>query len=125
MLRIGRPVFCRDTNAVIVDSNGNLERVTSIVGTGQSAGSAPAWATTFGATTTSAHNGSNSATFTNQGPSGIIGSAYTGGTSAIVIDNIGSASGASNIYFSTLGSQTCVTSGSTGGCAIQASQSAP
>jgi len=33
--------------------------------------------------------------------------------------------GASNIYFSTLLNQTCTTSGGTGGCAIQTSQSAP
>jgi hypothetical protein len=47
----------------------------------------------------------------------------SGGTSGIVVDN--GASGASNIYFSTLLNQTCTTSGGTGGCAVQASQSAP
>ena len=43
-----------------------------------------------------------------------------GGTSGIVVDN--GASGAANIYFSTLLSQTCATSGGTGGCAVSASQ---
>jgi hypothetical protein len=46
-----------------------------------------------------------------------------GGTSGIVVDS--GAAGAQNIYFSTLLNQTCTTSGGTGGCAIQTSQSAP
>ena len=46
-----------------------------------------------------------------------------GGTSGIVVDN--GTAGESNIYFSTLLNQPCTTSGSTGGCAIQTSQSAP
>jgi hypothetical protein len=100
----------------ILDSNNNLERVTTA---GFSNGT-PTWATAFGATTTS-----NTVTFTNQGSLGINGAPYTGGTSGITIDNISTASGASNIYFSTLGSETCTTSGGTGGCAVQASQSAP
>ncbi len=45
-----------------------------------------------------------------------------GGTSGIVVDN--GASGASNIYFSTLLNQTCATSGGTGGCAVSATQAA-
>jgi hypothetical protein len=45
-----------------------------------------------------------------------------GGTSGIVVDN--GASGAANIYFSTLLNQTCATSGGTGGCAVSASQAA-
>jgi hypothetical protein len=43
-----------------------------------------------------------------------------GGASGIVVDN--GASGAANIYFSTLGNQTCTTSGGTGGCAVSVSQ---
>jgi hypothetical protein len=53
--------------------------------------------------------------------------AATGGTSGVVIDNTvgsGTLPGASQIYFSTLGNQPCSTSGGTGGCAVQASQSA-
>ncbi len=55
----------------------------------------------------------------------------TGGSSGIIIDNILSATGTSQIYFSNLGSQACsgVDSGGggtgTGGCAVQVSQSAP
>jgi hypothetical protein len=104
-------------NTVIVDSNNNLERVTT---GGTSGGSAPMWSSTFGAPTTS-----GTVTFTNQGPSGIVGSPYAGGTSGLVVDNIGSAAGSSNIYFSTLGSETCVTSGGTAGCAVQAAQNGP
>ena len=49
------------------------------------------------------------------------------GTSGIVIDNgLSSPTGTSQVYFSTLGTQTCLGNGSvgsgSGGCAIQASQ---
>jgi hypothetical protein len=50
--------------------------------------------------------------------------AETGGTSGIVIDNGSGSAGASQIYFTPLADQLCTTSGGTGGCAIQASQSA-
>ncbi len=50
-----------------------------------------------------------------------------GGTSGIVIDNGGASAGESEIYFSTLGNQSCTGNGSSGagigGCAIQATQS--
>jgi len=52
--------------------------------------------------------------------------AEAGGTSGIIIDNSATTpTGASNIYFTTLGDQACTTPGVTGGCAIQASQAAP
>jgi hypothetical protein len=47
----------------------------------------------------------------------------TGGSSGIVIDNTSTSAGASQIYYSNLGSTLCTTSGGSGGCAIQASQS--
>ena len=47
----------------------------------------------------------------------------TGGTSGIIIDNSASDVGASQIYFTPLSDQTCTTSATSGGCAIQASQS--
>jgi hypothetical protein len=62
------------------------------------------------------------------------GLAATGGSSAIVVDNISTTAGASQIYFGNLGSTTCSgnssggggnTGAGTGGCAVQASQSAP
>jgi hypothetical protein len=46
----------------------------------------------------------------------------TGGTSGIVVDNLSSTTGASQVYFTPLSDQPCTTSGITGGCAIQASQ---
>ena len=49
-----------------------------------------------------------------------------GGTSGVIIDNASAYSGASQIYFTTLSSAgTCATSGGTGICAVQTSQSAP
>jgi hypothetical protein len=51
--------------------------------------------------------------------------AAAGGVSGINIDNISGFAGASNIYYTPLADQMCPTSGGTGGCAIQISQSAP
>ncbi len=48
----------------------------------------------------------------------------TGGTSGIIIDNSSSDSGASQVYFTPLSNQPCTPPGDTGGCAIQASQTA-
>jgi hypothetical protein len=65
-------------------------------------------------------------TWTNAGVPATSALAAAGGTSGIVIDNTvgsGTLAGASQVYFSTLGNQACGTSG-TGGCAMQASQSA-
>jgi hypothetical protein len=45
-----------------------------------------------------------------------------GGTSGIIVDGSSASVGASQVYFTTLGSGSCVTSGGTGGCAVQASQ---
>jgi len=52
--------------------------------------------------------------------------AASGGASGIIIDNSATTTGASQIYFSTLSnrSSACPTSGGTGGCGVQASQSA-
>lgn len=47
----------------------------------------------------------------------------TGGTSGIVIDNSNtSVTGASQVYYSTIGNATCTTVSGTNGCAVQASQ---
>ena len=53
------------------------------------------------------------------------GIAATGGTSGIIIDNSSTTTGYSQIYYTPLANQTCATSGTTGGCAVQTSQSAP
>jgi hypothetical protein len=56
------------------------------------------------------------------------GLAAAGGSSGIIIDNVGTTAGASQIYFGTLAAQTCNGNGTTGsgngGCAVQASQAA-
>jgi hypothetical protein len=104
---------------LVVDPNGNIERCT-VAGTSGTA--QPTWLTAPGATTTS-----GGASFENLGASGTNAMAAAGGTSGIIIDNTASSvteAGASEVYFSPLASQTCKTSGGTGGCAVQASQSA-
>lgn len=103
----------------ILDANGKLEIT---VAGGISGGTAPAWATTPGATTSD-----NTVTWINAGNLPTAAFRAVGGTSAIIMDNVvgpGTMAGASQVYFSTLGNQTCTTSGVTGGCAVQASQSA-
>jgi hypothetical protein len=56
------------------------------------------------------------------------GMAAAGGSSGIIIDNTSSTAGESQIYFSSLSNETCggnqTTGSGTGGCAVQASQSA-
>ncbi|HXR24340.1 MAG TPA: hypothetical protein VN742_03185, partial [Candidatus Binataceae bacterium] len=48
----------------------------------------------------------------------------TSGSSGLIIDNIGATtSTVANVYYSTLGNQSCTTSTGTGGCAVQATQS--
>lgn len=103
----------------LADTNGNVQIVTTAGTTG---GTVPTWATAVGANTTD-----NTVTYINAGiiPTSAFQSAS--GASGVILDNTVAAStmaGASQIYFSTLGNQTCTTSSSTGGCAVQASQSA-
>jgi hypothetical protein len=99
----------------VVDSNGNVEVVS---GAGTSGGTTPNWNTTAGTNTFD-----GSVIWINAGvvPSAALASA--GGTSGIIIDNfVNTLPGASQVYFSTLSNQNCTTSGTTGGCAVQASQ---
>jgi hypothetical protein len=103
----------------IVDSNGNVEIATT---PGTSGGAPPVWSTTPGLTTTD-----NTVTWTNAGPVASSALASQGGTSGIISDNVVSPftlGGTSQVYFTTLGDQPCLTSGGTGGCAVQASQPA-
>ena len=112
--------FAYTVGTVIVDSNGNIELCTAITGTGKSGAAHPTWMTAPGATTSETR-----VTWENLGANGIAALAETGGTSGIIIDNTvgaGTEAGASQVYFTTLGNQAC--KGGTGGCAVQASQSA-
>ncbi|MCU1302097.1 MAG: hypothetical protein JWQ87_2381 [Candidatus Sulfotelmatobacter sp.] len=106
----------------ILDGNNNIEIVKVSNGNGNSGGNLPTWNTTVGGTTADA-----ALTWTNLGPNSSSSLPSAGGTSGIIIDNTvssGTLAGASQIYFSTLSNQTCATSGTTGGCAVQASQAA-
>jgi hypothetical protein len=115
----GWVVGLHNLGAEIVDPNNNIELVTTA---GTSGGTTPTFNTTAGRTTSD-----GTVTWTNVGAIATAAMAATGGTSGIIIDNIvgsGTQAGASQVYFSTLSDQTCATSGGTGGCAVQASQSA-
>jgi hypothetical protein len=104
----------------ILDTNGNIEDMVS--GTAKTSGTTqPKWNTTPGGSTID-----NAAQWLNVGKLATASQAAAGGTSGIIMDNTvssGTLSGASQIYYSTQGNQACGTSG-TGGCAVQASQSA-
>jgi hypothetical protein len=105
--------------AEILDPAGNIELVTN-AGGGTTGGTIPTFKTTPGAATTD-----GGVTWENLGAIATAALSATGGTSGIIIDNtVTTEAGASQVYFSTLGNQTCTTSGGTGGCAVQASQSA-
>jgi flagellar hook protein FlgE len=60
----------------ILDSNGNLERVTSVSGTGTTGGAAPAWSAAAGGTTTD-NSGANQVVWTNLGAVSPIASPIT------------------------------------------------
>ncbi len=103
----------------IIDSNGNIQVVTT-AGTSK-AGAHPAWATTINTLTAD-----NTVRWRNTGLPATASLAAAGGTGGIIIDNIvgsGTLAGASQVYFSTQSNQVCGSTG-TGGCAVQASQSA-
>lgn len=101
----------------ILDSNGNVEIVTT---GGIAGGTAPTWSTAIGGTTQD-----GTVTWINGSTLPVSALQTVGGASGIIIDNVvgsGTMAGASQVYFSILGSQPCTTTGGTGGCAIQASQ---
>jgi hypothetical protein len=103
----------------IVDTNGNVEIVTTPGTTGTNV---PTWPTIAGATTTD-----NTVTYINGGALPTASLQTASGASGVIMDNTvgsGTLAGASQVYFSTLGDQVCPTSGGNGGCAVQASQSA-
>lgn len=86
--------------------------------TGRSGTTGPTWNLTAGGTTTD-----GTITWINAGPWPNVGLTLNGGAGGVVIDGSSSFAGASQVYFFTLGNNTCSTSGGTGDCAMQASQS--
>jgi len=107
----------------ILDTNGNIQLVVT-AGTSK-AGAHPAWSVAVNGLT---NDGTipTRVQWRNMGALATASIAASGGTGGIIIDNTvgsGTRAGASQVYFATQGNQTCGTSG-TGGCAIQASQSA-
>jgi hypothetical protein len=100
----------------IVDTNGNIQVVTAA---GTSGAGAPTWST---AVNTSTADGG--VTWNEIGAVATHSLAASGGTTGFIIDNLlNSPTGASQLYFRTLSDQICATSGTFGGCAVQASQS--
>jgi len=100
----------------ILDSNGNIEAVSTVGTTG---GSQPQWPLKIGTLTLD-----GSETWVNVGPVDVSSLPVLGGTSGMVVDNTvptGTLAGGSQIYFSPLvmGFGTC---GAGNGCAVQASQ---
>ena len=102
---------------IILDPNNNIELVTTA---GTSGATIPTFKANAGGVTTD-----NTAKWTNEGALGTAAMPAAGGASGVIIDNyVEAPAGASQVYFSTLSNQICSTSGGTGGCAVQASQSA-
>ncbi len=113
------PSHAYGAGAIIVDSNNNVEWVLT-AGTSK-AGTHPAWSAAINGGTAD-----NTVRWRNLGPIATASAAAAGGTGGIIMDNTvgsGTLAGASQVYYSTQGNQTCTTSGGTGGCAVQASQS--
>src|SRR5581483_6630267 len=105
----------------VLDSNGSVEQCTKA---GTSNATAPTWTTGAGGNT--AENGGGPH-WTNLGSISIANARSAGGASGVILDNTVPSStlaGASQIYFSTRSNQNCATSGGTGGCAVQVSQTA-
>lgn len=108
-------------NAEVYDTNGNVE-INTKTGNTRSNPSPPSWNPTIGGPTTETSGGPH---WVNLGALATHSAAAAGGTSGISIDNVvgqGTMAGASQVYFSTQSNQNCTTSGVTGGCAVQASQ---
>lgn len=114
---VWKPLTSYAKNDVVIDSNGNVESCTNA---GPSNAAPPNWKTLPGGSTAEAGSGPH---WKNVGPVATNDAFASGGTSGIGFDNTSTFSGASQIYYSILGSQSCPTSGGTGGCAVQASQS--
>ena len=116
---IWAPIHAYALRAEILDGNGNVQAVTT-------AGTSGFLQPNFSQTVNGQTNDSG-VRWRNVGPLATFSIRAAGGSSGIVVDNTvgsGTLAGTSQVYFSTQANQICTTSGGTGGCAIQASQSA-
>ncbi len=116
------PSHAYAAGTVILDSNKNVEWVLTAGTSRTVAQGQPVWNLNINGGTVD-----NTVRWRNLGPIATASAAAAGGTSGIIMDNTvptGTLAGASQVYYSTQANQTCTTSGGTGGCAIQASQSA-
>ncbi len=114
-----QPLTAYALHAEVLDTNGNIEVVTT-AGTSK-AGAHPIWPANPNGTVLD-----GTVRWRNVGAVATVSLAAAGGTSGIIIDNTvvtGPPTGGSQVYFVTQSNQTCATGG-TGGCAVQASQSA-
>lgn len=105
----------------LIDPNGNVQVVTTAGTSRTVAQGHPNWQAAINALT-----GDATVRWRNTGKPATASLAAAGGTGGIIIDNIvgsGTLVGASQVYFSTQSNQVCGSTG-TGGCAVQASQSA-
>lgn len=97
----------------------NVEIVPNGAGGKSGAGpNPPAWNPIIGGRTTD-----NQVTWLNAGPWPTAFATLTGGTGGVIIDNTATSAGGGQVYFFTLGNNTCTTSTGSGSCAMQASQS--
>lgn len=88
-IEIWRATSTYPVNDVITDSNGNIQQVQSIAGTGTTGGSAPTWSTTVGGTTVD-HAGANQLTWVMLGTGITTASSsitYSTGTATIVTNH--------------------------------------
>ena len=106
----------------IIDTRSNIQAVITAGTSRSSTLGHPGWNANVYAITND-----NTVQWRNVGAVATAGIAAAGGTSGVIMDNTvssGTQAGASQVYYSTQGNQTCTTSGGSGGCAVQASQSA-
>jgi hypothetical protein len=109
-------------NNEIIDSNGNIQLCITAGTSRTSVQGHPTWSKVVNGATTD-----GTAHWREVGAAATASLATAGGTGGVIIDNTvssGTMAGASQVYFSTQSNQTCTTSGGTGACAMQASQSA-
>lgn len=101
----------------VINDGANVE-VVVVAGKSGPGPAPPTWSTTVGGNTID-----NKVTWVNAGPWPTASLTVTGGTGGLIVDGTSTSPGASQVYFFTLGNETCTTTTGNGICAMQASQS--